>query len=241
MQTILITGANRGFGYEFVRQYAERGDRIFATCRQPDAAAALRSLAGRHKNRVEIIPLEVSDEYAIRACRATVGKQTDHLDILINNAGMGFGDPDHNKLDRLGGLTMDGQTQLMQVNAIAPLLITQALLDLLRKGTGARVANISSWLGSIGERTPGSGSSFGYSASKAALNMYSRLLAFSLLDEGISVVSIDPGWARTDMGGGDADQAVDVTVTAMIARIEAIQHPKDSGRFLLWHGGETDW
>jgi NAD(P)-dependent dehydrogenase (short-subunit alcohol dehydrogenase family) len=237
-QTVFITGASRGFGLEFARQYATRGDTVIAAVRQPDRAEALQQIA-QETGRVHIVQLDTGDEASIHACYDTTRKLTDHIDVLINNAGMGYFDADRRR-DSFGALDMAMQTKILQVNAIGPLIITQTFVDLLKKSQQAKVVNISSWLGSIGERTPEFAGSFGYSASKSALNMYSRILAFALLRENIIVAPFDPGWAKTDMGGGDAEQEVDESVQAMITRIDQMTI-KDSGHFLLWHGGETEW
>jgi NAD(P)-dependent dehydrogenase (short-subunit alcohol dehydrogenase family) len=237
-QTVLVTGANRGFGLEFARQYAERGDTVIATARQPEAAHALQALA-QQTNRVHILQLDTGDEASIHACYDTARKLTDHIDILINNAGMGYYGDDKRR-DALGAMDMGTQTKILQVNAIGPLIMAQTFLELLRKSKQAKVINISSWLSSIGERTPDFSSSFGYSASKTTLNMYSRILAFALLKENILVVPFDPGWAKTEMGGSDAEQEVDETVSAMLSRIDGLTM-RDSGHFVLWHGGETEW
>lgn len=234
-QTVFITGASRGFGLEFARQFAARGDTVIATARQPNQAEALLQVA-RTANRVHLLPLDTGNEASIHACYDATLKLVDHIDVLINNAGMGL----ERAQDRLGGLDMQSQTQILQVNAIGPLLITQTFFGLLRKSAQAKILNISSWLGSISERTPEFSGSFGYSTSKAALNMYSRILSFALEPDQIIVAAVDPGWAKTDMGGADAEQDVDMTVQAMIERIDALTM-RDSGRFLLWHGGETGW
>lgn len=235
MQTIFITGANRGFGLEFARQYAARGDRVFGACRVPETAAELAALPG-----VQVLQLDSGDALSIQVCAAALVRKTDHLDVLINNAGIGYGAPTLQALDALETLTMESQMRVMQVNAVGPLLIAQALLPLLRKGEAARIINIASWFASAGERTPEYRGSFGYAASKAALAMYSRVLGYALAPEGILCAAMDPGWAKTDMGGASAEQDVGLTVTAMIDRI-AHMTPAESGRFLLWLGGETEW
>jgi NAD(P)-dependent dehydrogenase (short-subunit alcohol dehydrogenase family) len=240
MQTVLITGANRGFGYEFARQYLKAESVVFATCRDPQQADSLQALHATYPNHLHLIPLEAGDEAAIHAAYRTVRQHTDHLDILVNNAGMGYGAKETRHLDQLGTLTMESQMRVLQVNAVAPLILAQTFLPLLKRSRHARIVNISSWLGSIKERTPDYYGSFAYSASKSALNMYSRILGFALAEFGIIVVALDPGWARTDMGGEDADQAVDETVTAMIERIAQLT-PADSSQFLLWSGGHTEW
>jgi NAD(P)-dependent dehydrogenase (short-subunit alcohol dehydrogenase family) len=240
LRRVLVTGANRGFGLEFVRQYARRGDRVFAACRNPTGAGNLQSLAADSDGRVSVLALEVSDADSIQACHEQVLGQTDALDVLINNAGIGHSNLGESTSETLGSLTFDGLLDIFRVNAAAPLLITQQFLPLLKHGTQPRIVNISSWLGSIGERTTDFDSSYGYAGSKAALNMFSHILSFGLAKDGIIAVPLDPGWARTDMGGEDAEQAVDETVTAMLKRIDALTMA-ESGHFILWNSGETAW
>lgn len=228
MKTILITGTSRGIGLEWVRQYAERDDRVFATYRTPSAALkALESM------RVTLVPLDVSDPTSIEAAYHAIKAETDTLDVLINNAAITNEDG-----ERLGSFAQDSMLEMFRINAIAPMLVTQRFLDLLRRSTGAKVVNTSSELGSL--ELKDSGYAATYSATKAALNSITRSLAFELRRSGITVVSIDPGWVQTDMGGGSAPLTPEKSVSGMLRVIDQIG-VKDTGKFLRWDGATMPW
>ena len=197
MNTILITGANRGIGLELTRQLLQRGDRIFAGCRQPEKAAALQDLQRTYGDQLAIVQIDVMDDESVAAAKTAVSTQTDHLDILINNAGVlvpneTLADFDPAKMD----LTL-------QVNVIGPMRVTAQFVDLLRKGQNAKLINVSSQLGSIQKMT-GSWGEYSYNSSKAALNMLSRMLSHDLRGDGVTVIALHPGWVQTDMGGQNA-------------------------------------
>jgi NAD(P)-dependent dehydrogenase (short-subunit alcohol dehydrogenase family) len=232
MRRVLITGANRGIGLELVRQCLGRGDRVFAACRAPQQAAQLKALGGAE--RLTVVAMEVADEQSIRAACEAVRSQTDGLDVLINNAGI------YKKgRDGLSTFEVVEMLEVFRVNSIGPLVVVREFLDLLRKGNAPKVANVSSEMGSIGRKH--NGSEYGYSASKAALNMISRLLSFDLRRDGIAVVTfLHPGWVKTDMGGRGAPLEPEVSVRGMLAVIDSLTLA-DSGRFLQWDGQELPW
>lgn len=235
MKTILITGANRGLGYEFTRQYLESGNMVIATCRNPEKASALQELHTNYKDTLSILQLEVTSEEAITGTVDKAAQRSDTIDILINNAGVGHWDP-------LEGTTFDLMTDSYRINAVAPLLITRAFLPLLKKAERPLAAFITSLLGSIARREEmgmDSGS-FCYNASKAALNMIGAMLALQLKEDGIIVLLQSPGWASTDMGGKEAANTPREVVTGMIEIFQnATLH--DSGKFLQWTGEELPW
>lgn len=232
MRYVFLTGANRGLGLAFAQQLLERGDWVFATCRRPEQAEDLRALQQRFPQRLHVAALDVSDEQAITRVAAEVATHTERLDVLINNAGVLYRD------ERLGDLR---QAQLMYafaVNAVGPLLLTQALLPLLRRGERPVVFNLSTQMGSLTRKTYGG--YYSYSASKAALNMFGRALAADLQAEGVIVVLVHPGWVRTDMGGAQALLDPATSVRGMLALLDRLK-PEDSGRFLTWEGKEHPW
>jgi NAD(P)-dependent dehydrogenase (short-subunit alcohol dehydrogenase family) len=235
---ILITGAGRGLGLEFTRRYLERGDRVFATCRRPAAARALAALAAAHRDRLSIVPLDVTDARSIRAAHAVVRRQVDGLDLLINNAGIysarGSADP----TERLGRLRFEDALLLLRTNAIGPLMVTQQSLDLLAAGRRARVVAISSEYGSVSENADGF--PYYYAASKAALNMLMRSVAADARRRGIVTVLLDPGWVSTDMGGPEAPVTPARSVAGMMRVIDGIG-ARDNGRFLTWQGRAAPW
>lgn len=231
--TALVTGANRGLGLELARQLLERGDRVVATCRQPDAAPALDALALAHPGRVHAARLDVADPAAhaalVDALPHWLGADG-RLDLLINNAGVLPAG------EQFGTLQLDTLMHSLRINAAGALLLTQALAPLL--ADGARVLNMSSRLGAIGLTTR-----FGtpsYAISKAALNMATAQLAHALAPRGIVVVAASPGWVRTDMGGAQADLAPETAVAGLLAQLATLG-PHDSGRFFGIDGAPIAW
>lgn len=230
-----VTGANRGLGLEWVRRLAGRVDRLFATCRRPGDADDLKALADRHPDTVDVCALNVSDPEAVDAAADRVRRETGALGLLLNNAGINGGGSG----DRFGTVDADTMTDVLRVNAVGPHLLTQAVADLLRAAEdGATVVNVTSQLGSIA-RTSGGGW-HGYKASKAALNMCTRLQAGALKDDGVIVVAMHPGWVRTDMGGRSARLSTEEAVSGMLDVIEELS-PADAGRFLAYDGEELPW
>jgi NAD(P)-dependent dehydrogenase (short-subunit alcohol dehydrogenase family) len=238
MQHILVTGANRGLGLEFTRQYLARGDHVFAGCRQPATAAALHALQAKNPQRLSIVPLDVTDADAIQTWHQAVQSQTDRLDMLINNAGIYSSGGSDGPSERLGRLSFEDALMVLRVNAVGPLLVAQQCLDLLRAGHDAKIVNISSGYGSVSGNS--GGFPYYYSASKAALNMFMRSLAADAKRWGITTVLLDPGWVRTDMGGPSAPMTAEKAVRSMIHLIDSLT-PRHNGRFLNWQGHEQDW
>ncbi|HET7797795.1 MAG TPA: SDR family oxidoreductase, partial [Nevskia sp.] len=208
MQRVLVTGANRGLGLEFAQQLLARGARVIAACRQPGRALKLTELAAAHPGHLHVLPLDLARERSIAGLAHEAGMLTDRLDALINNAGVLVSG------ERYGELAAKAFAETFATNVIGPLLLTQALTSLLEHGDAARVVNLSSDLGSHADtlafNTPS------YAISKAALNMVTRLTAAELGPRGITVISLNPGWVRTDMGGARAPLAANESVAAML-------------------------
>jgi NAD(P)-dependent dehydrogenase (short-subunit alcohol dehydrogenase family) len=238
MPRVLITGANRGLGLEFTRQYLERDAHVFAGCRQPAAAISLHTLQARYPQRLSIVPLDVADADAIAKAHDVVHSQTERIDILINNAGIYSSRGSDEPLERLGTFSFEDALTVLRVNAVAPLLVAQQFLGLLRASRGAKLINISSGYGSVSANT--GGFPYYYGASKAALNMFMRSLAADAKRWGIITVLLDPGWVSTDMGGPGAPLTPKKVVTAMLRLIDTLT-PRHNGRFLTWQGDEQDW
>jgi NAD(P)-dependent dehydrogenase (short-subunit alcohol dehydrogenase family) len=226
MGTVLITGASRGIGLEFARQYAAEGNRVLATCRAPEKAAELGALEGE----VSVHRLDVTALPGIEAlARALHGEA---IDILINNAGM------LTSGQRAGGIDFTAWVEELKVNTIGPIAVAHAFLPHLRRGTGRRMAFLSSTLASIGENT--SGAYVLYRSSKAGLNAAVRSLAIDSGADGMIVLLLHPGWVRTDIGGPSAPVAAKDSVRGM-RRVIAAAGPEDSGRFLGFDGREIPW
>ncbi len=233
-QRILITGANRGIGLEFTRQYLARGAQVFATARSPHSAADLHALAAP-AGRLTVLPLDTGDAQSIAALSAALAAHTPALDLLINNAGTNPRTPEYRQF---GELTPDALLDTLRVNAVGPLLLAQALVELLRAGTQPCVVNISSQQGSMEWKKGGGG--YAYASSKAALNMFTRLLAADLRSPGITVITVHPGWVQTDMGGSSAPLTAPDAVRSMITLFDRLT-PEHSGGFYRWDGSTHPW
>jgi len=240
---VLLTGANRGLGLEWARRLADRVDRLFATCRRPAEAHELAALADEHPDTIEVFALDVADPDAIAAAAERVEEATGALDLLVNNAGTNGGGTG----DRFGAVEQETMMDVFRVNAAGPHLMVQAFADLLRAGgvdddrtvtEESIVVNVTSQLGSIANTRGGSWHS--YKASKAALNMCTRLQSGALKGDGVIVVSMHPGWVRTDMGGANARLSPEASVDGMLGVIGDVT-PDDTGRFLTHEGGELPW
>ncbi len=232
MERVLITGANRGLGFEFTRQYAAQGARVYAGCRRPEQAADLQKLSGSYPDQVIILPLVITDPASIEQSAAAVSDQVGGLDILINNAGQ------YPRAERPGNLQSEVMLDTFAVNSVAPLMVAQAYLDLLKAGSRPRIVNISSQMGSLARKQ--SGGNYSYCASKAALNMLTRALAFDVRAMGITAMILHPGWVQTDMGGSEASLMPQEAVQGMI-RVIAGLTLQDTGRYLQWNGEELPW
>jgi len=240
-QTILITGANRGIGLALTQRYLGQGERVIATCRNPNKAEALKALEKDNGN-LSILPLEVTDETSIAALACTLNGNT--IDVLINNAGILSGvDPYHSSSDQdpsqaLDSFDPDGFEKILKINTIAPIMVIKALLPNLRSSKTRKVAMISSGWGSITNLPDDSYMAYG--SSKAALNFITKSIALTLQSEQFVVVSLNPGWVRTDMGSQDADLAPEESARRLVKIIDALT-PRQTGQFLRHTGELIAW
>jgi NAD(P)-dependent dehydrogenase (short-subunit alcohol dehydrogenase family) len=222
---IVVTGANRGIGFEIVRQLVARDAQVVLTARSDEAGQkAIERLRGA-KTPPQFHRLDVTDDQSARSLAAFLEQTFGRCDVLINNAGMiANGD------DSILKISPDLIRTTLETNTLGPLRVAQALLPLLRKSErGGRIVNMSSGAGELSD-FDGSWSP-AYSFSKAALNLITRMLAPACAKDGIAVNSMCPGWVRTDMGGPSAPR--DVTQGADTAVWLALDAPaKLTGKFL---------
>jgi NAD(P)-dependent dehydrogenase (short-subunit alcohol dehydrogenase family) len=232
-ERILITGANRGIGMATVREYLKQnGVHIFATCRNPDSAQELQSLAQHHPNSLTIIPLEVTDQSSIEMAFKSIAAKVDGLDIVINNAGI------NPPGQSFSAITAQLMLRVLEVNTVAPVMIAKAAFELLKNGSNPRLVHISSDMGSLSQRTYGG--DYGYCSSKAALNMAMRGMAVDLRRFDITTVALDPGWVQTDMGGTGASLKPEESAQGIVKVISGLT-ANDSGRYLAYDGSEHPW
>jgi NAD(P)-dependent dehydrogenase (short-subunit alcohol dehydrogenase family) len=222
MAFCVVTGSNKGIGLALVEALVRRGDTVLAACRASSPALA--------KLGAEVVEgVDVGTPEGVRKLATAVG--TRGVDVLVNNAGILHWD------DRLGALDVAGIRKQFEVNALGPLLVTDALLD--RLGRGAKVALVTSRMGSIGDNT--SGGFYGYRMSKAALNMAGKSLAVDLAGRGVAVAILHPGMVKTDMVGDHGGQVEPAdAANDLLARIDELTL-ETSGTF--WHakGQRLPW
>lgn len=222
---VVVTGANRGIGLELVRQLLARGDRVEAACRRPDEAHELCATGAR------VHAVDVSDGASVAEFARALGDAA--IDLVINNAGV-YGD----LRQRLADFDYESATRTFEVNALGALRVSQALLPHLRRGSGKKLAHISSVLGSLSATS--APDNLAYRMSKAALNMIARSIAFELADDRIISIAVHPGWVRTAMGGPDAPTTAGEAADAILARIDAAT-VSDSGEFMDTRGARCAW
>jgi NAD(P)-dependent dehydrogenase (short-subunit alcohol dehydrogenase family) len=231
MATVLITGASRGLGLEFCRQYAAEGWQVLACCRKPQTASALAALAAQNPH-VQVYPLDVSDRAQIDSLAAQL--RDTNIDILINNAGV-YGDSTSRGF---GQLDYAAWMKTLAVNALAPVKMAEAFLPQLKRGDKKLLVAISSLMGSIADNTEGG--SILYRSSKAALNASLKSVAIDLKEQAVGVLVLHPGWVKTAMGGPNAPLEAAQRVAAMRQTIAAFSLAQ-SGNFVQSDGPPLPW
>jgi NAD(P)-dependent dehydrogenase (short-subunit alcohol dehydrogenase family) len=223
-RTVLITGANRGLGLEFARQYSVAGWNVIGTARRPNEAEDLTALG------VRVMQLDVTDQQSVDRLAQNLDRQP--IDLLINNAGI------FPMAATIPEIDFADIVRTLEVNTVGPMRVTQALLPNLRRGQARIIVNITSNLGSITDNT--SGSFYGYRESKAALNMFTRSLAAELRDEGFTCIVMNPGWVKTDLGGPNAPLQAPDSIAGIRAVVNRLT-PADSGTFWTHEGVKMPW
>ncbi|WP_221797976.1 SDR family oxidoreductase [Oceanobacter mangrovi] len=223
MPSVLITGANRGIGLELVRLYSERGYQVLAVCRE--SSDELDELAD-----ATIAGIDVTDEASVGAVQSIVEQLLDEpLDLLINNAGIFLN-------ETLDSMDFDQIRQQFEVNSIAPLMVSYALLPFM--AAGSKIANITSRMGSMEDN--GSGAYYGYRASKAALNAFGKSLAIDLKPKGIAVAQLHPGFVQTRMVNFAGDITPEQAAAGLATRIDELTL-ENTGSFWHSNGQQLPW
>ena len=220
MRVAVVTGANRGIGLALVMQLHRRGATVVAVCRQ--TSPELLAIGVRIESGIDVADPQAGPGLATRLAQ-------DNIELLVHNAGIG-------RFETLEGTTPSDVVAQFQVNALAPLFLTRALLPRLRPG--AKVVLVSSRMGSIGDN--GSGGYYGYRMSKAALNAAGVSLAHDLKAVGIAVVILHPGAVRTGMTGGHGAIEPDAAAAGLLQRIDELEL-RTTGRFLHQDGTVLPW
>jgi NAD(P)-dependent dehydrogenase (short-subunit alcohol dehydrogenase family) len=229
-ETILITGSNRGIGLELAHQYAARGWQVLACCRRPDQATALNRLGEQFPN-ITLHTLDVAQQDQVQKLATQLHDCP--IDILFNNAGV-YG-PD----DAVFGNTDEARwLECLRVNVIAPMKMMEAFVTQVAASQHKLIAAMSSKMGSMADN--GSGGSYIYRSSKAALNAVMKSAAIDLEPKGVKVAILHPGWVQTDMGGPNAE----ITVAESVGRMREIlgtMTPGNSGSFFDIDGSIIPW
>jgi NAD(P)-dependent dehydrogenase (short-subunit alcohol dehydrogenase family) len=240
--TVLITGADRGLGLEFTRQYAARGDIVIATCRHPEDAAELQALAAGKKTIV-VERLDLTDDAGVRSLATRYHGRP--IDILINNAGI-LGDRDG---QMLGTFSRKGFHDVMDVNAFGPLVVSEAFRDNVVASKEKKIVAVTSNLGSISRAVDLPRRPYFYRMSKAALNMGLQALGADLKTQGVAVAVVSPGVADTAMhvtfaaeyGLNNPAITPAQSVSGMIAVIDRLDQTQAARGILSYDGSVSGW
>lgn len=225
---VLITGANRGIGFEFTKQYAQDGWRVFACCRESQHAIDLKALAKAHSN-IQILSLDVADFAQIDALALQL--KGEKIDVLINNAGI-YPDSSLNDADPNDWL------DAFKINSMAPFKMAAAFTPHIANSHLKKLATLSSKMGSIDDNT--SGGSYIYRSTKTAANMVMKSLSIDLKPLGIAVVTLHPGWVLTDMGGTNALIDTQTSVSGLRKVIQNLSL-SNTGQFIAYDGKAVNW
>ncbi len=228
METVVITGANRGIGLEMTKQFLNTNRRVIVGCRNPSEATALNDLSS--VGELSVFQLDVSDSVSIKDFCAELSGV--NIDILINNAGV----LDREKQGMLG-VNAKHWLETFKINSIAPFEVAVGLLENLKTSSRPRIVSVSSQLGSLHLKGPGL---YSYNSSKAALNQVMKIMSQDLEADGVIVCPIHPGWVQTDMGGSEADITPQESAGGIISFIDNLTM-EQSGRFWQWNGEEHPW
>ena len=231
MQNILITGANRGIGLGFVKKFLKRNSKVFCTSRKISKSKELILLKKEFSKNLEVVELDLLEEESPKMLSDFLSNQA--IDIFINNAGV-IG----NSNQSFNAVSSENWIDVLKVNLIAPLIITQSILANIKKSAHKKIYFLSSKVGSIEDNR--GGGMYVYRSSKTALNQIVKSLSIDLKPIGISVISLHPGWVKTDMGGPHALISVEESVSGML-KVILNTDIRNSGQFLNYDGCEIPW
>jgi NAD(P)-dependent dehydrogenase (short-subunit alcohol dehydrogenase family) len=231
MQTVLITGANRGLGLEHTRQFLARGDQVIALVREPSDAPELDVLALRYPAMLSLHRYDALDELAPARIKQALGAQA--IDVLFANAGANGA-----QREMFGAVSANAVQQLTLINAIAPLKLCEALIDNVATSQRKLIAFQSSLMGSVADN--GSGGHYAYRISKAAMNMVAKNIANDVRARGVIAVALHPGWVQTRMGGAQAPVALVDAVSGQQALLSRLTLA-DTGGFFNFDGATLPW
>jgi len=225
MATVMITGANRGIGFELTKRYEEAGNDVIACCREPQNADGLKTL----KN-VQVCGVHVADGDSVAALKTEIGDRP--IDLLINNAGTP-GPAQQTALD----MDYDGWAEAFAVNTMAPFRMLQTFRDNLKAAEAGKIITITSQMGAMDLNWP---LMYAYCSSKAAVNKIMRMVSLELAADGTAVALIHPGHVKTDMGGESAEIEVEESASGIMSVIEGISL-EGTGCFMKWNGEVHPW
>lgn len=225
METVIITGANRGIGLALTKRFLRAGKRVIATCRNPDTF----QVSEDHTN-LDVIKLDVVNDEAVSTFVSELSGEV--VDVLLNNAGVMGGEA-----RSADDVDYDAWREAFEVNTLAPFRLAVMLRANLQRSARPRVVTISSQMGSLDRK--GSGY-YAYRGSKAAVNKVMQALAQELYGDGIVVCPVHPGWVRTDMGGIHAEISADDSASGLFEFVESLTM-RDTGHFWTWEGKQHPW
>ena len=231
MKKILVTGANRGLGLGLVKKFLRNNEKVICTTRNISKSKELILCKEKYNDNLEICELDLLDKDSPNILSNFLGDET--IDLFINNAGVIGHSAQHFK-----SVSLNHWLEVLKVNLIAPLLITQSIIKNLEKSSERKIYFISSKVGSIEDNK--SGGMYIYRSSKTALNQVVKSLSIDLKPLGISVISLHPGWVRTEMGGPNALISVEESVNGMV---DVISNTSiiNSGQFINYDGTRLPW
>jgi len=231
MKTALITGANKGIGFEVARLLLQKGYFVYLGCRNwENGMAALDQLKGQGVTKVECIKIDVSDQDSVNEAFNELAQKTNKLDVLINNAGVSGGFSQTALSADIGQFR-----EVYETNVYGVVRVTQAFIPMLRKSSAPRIVNVSSSQGSLTLASDPTDSYYNfkyavYQSSKAALNMYTINLAYELRDTGFKVNAVCPGFTKTDFNAQQGIGSVE-DAAQRIAKFAELDDNGPSGKF----------